>query len=231
MKRLWEIDFLRGLAIVLMVIFNYSFALKYLNIHLLTTGELYWWVFPRFIASMFIFIVGVSIVLSSPKKNYIKYLNRGLKLFFLGILITIATFLYVPQDTIWFGILHFIGLSVILGPLFLKASERVLLLSALVSMLTGYYLNSFTFDFPWLLWLGFIPMGFSTLDYFPFFPWFSLVLVGMFFGRVMYKDKKQFKPKMFRGSSILSFMGRHSLLIYVLHQPILLGLLYVMGIL
>ena len=70
MKRFWEIDFARGLAVVLMVIFNYSFALKFLGIFDLDLGWLYWWLFPRIIVTMFVAIAGLSVYLNhSQTKN------------------------------------------------------------------------------------------------------------------------------------------------------------------
>ncbi len=225
-KRFWEIDFFRGLAIITMIIFNYAFTLSYLGVYRITNLSVFWYIFPRVIASTFIFLAGMSIVVISPKKSYIKYFNRGLKLFFLGILITIATF---QVDTIWFGILHFMGISMMLAPVFLR-KEKMLVPLALSTFIIGWLLSITTFSFPWLLWLGFIPTGFTTIDYFPVFPWFGIILLGMHFGNIFYRNgKRQFK--LTERENIISLIGRHSLLIYVLHQPILLGVLYAAGLL
>jgi len=236
-KRFWEIDFLRGIAIILMVIFNYSFALSYLRIYTLNAGFFYWYIFPRFIAGMFIFISGLSLTLmynqiKNKKENYKKFFLRGLRIFEYGILITVVTFLTFPEAFIIFGILHLIGISIILGSFFLKFKRLNLFLGLLIIAL-GFYLQSFRFDFPWLLWLGFTPENFYTFDYFPILPWFGVTLLGLFFGNLLYENgKRKFKIKDLSNlfiTKFLAFLGRNSLFIYLIHQPILILILLILG--
>ena len=237
MKRLWEVDLLRGIAIILMIIFNYSFALSYLNIYTVNGGTFYWYIFPRIIAGMFISISGLSLTLSyAQTKNKIeshkKISKRGLKIFGFGLLITAVTFVTFPEAFIIFGILHLIGFSIIFGQFFLKFKKMNLLLG-LIIILLGFYLQNFRFDFPWLLWLGFIPRNFYTFDYFPILPWFGVSLLGIFFGNVLYKNgKRNFKIRDFSNSIVvrfISFLGRNSLTIYLVHQPLLILLLLILG--
>lgn len=230
MKRFWEIDYARGLAVALMVLFNYSFALDYFRIYSIADGWIYWWLFPRIIAGIFIFLVGMSLTISySRNKSKSRLAIRGAKIFALGMLATAATWLLFPQETIWFGILHLIGISIILSVIFLKFERLNLFLGILLAAI-GVYLSNFTFDFPWLLWLGFAP-SFSTFDYFPLLPWLGLVLVGMFFGRRLYKNgRTRVKRKPLTGSGVVCFLGRHSLIIYVLHQPVLLLILHALAL-
>jgi len=236
-KRFWEIDFFRGISIILMIIFNYSFALSYLNIYTLNDGFFYWYVFPRLIASMFIFIAGLSLTLmhhqiKKSREIYKKFFLRGLKIFGCGVLITAITYLTFPEAFIIFGILHFIGISIILGSFFLKFKKLNLLLGLLI-IISGFFLQNFRFDFSWLLWLGFIPRNFYTFDYFPILPWFGVTLLGLFFGNLLYKDgKRRFKIKDISDVSVvrfLSFLGRKSLTIYLFHQPLLILLLLILG--
>lgn len=235
-ERLWEVDLLRGIAIILMIIFNWSFALSYLSIYTLNGGSLYWYVFPRFIGGMFIFLAGLSLTLMYNQTNkkgvHKKFFFRGLKIFGYGILIMIITFLTFPEDFVIFGILHFIGISIILGSFFLKYNKLNLVLGLLIIAL-GFYLQSFSFNFPFLLWLGFIPKNFFTFDYWPILPWFGVTLLGIFFGNFLYKNgKRNFKIKDLSRSPIikfLSFLGRKSLTIYLLHQPILIIVLSLMS--
>jgi len=229
--RFWEIDLLRGIAVILMIIFNYSYAIRYLNIYTLSGGFFYWYTFPRIIGGMFIFLAGLSLTLSH-NKSHKKFFLRGLKIFGYGILITIITFFTFPQSFIIFGILHFIGFSVIFGQFFLKFKKLNLFLGLLIFIL-GMYLQNFFFDFPWFVWLGFIPKNFITFDYFPIFPWFGVTLLGIFFGNILYKNgKRSFKIKDFSNVSIvkfLQFLGRNSLIIYLLHQPLLVLFLLILG--
>jgi len=235
MSRLWEVDLLRGIAIILMIIFNYSFALYYLNIFTLGGGFLYWYVFPRFIGGMFIFTAGLSLTLSYVKmRNDIhrKFFSRGLKIFIYGLLITAVTYFTFPEAFIIFGILHFIGASIIIGQFFLKY-KRLNLILGLWLIIIGFYLQDFRFDFSWLLWLGFIPKGFFTFDYWPILPWFGVTLLGIFFGNMLYKKgKRNFKIKDFSNNffvRILTFLGRNSLFIYLIHQPLLIIILLALG--
>ncbi len=234
-QRFWEIDLLRGLAIIKMVIYNYSFALFYLGIYTFREGMS----FPGWAAAVFIFLVGLSLTISysrvknkKPREIYKKYFSRGLKVFGYGILITIITFLTFPEAFIIFGILHLIGVSVILGQFFLNFKKLNLFLGLLIIIL-GFYLKNFRFSFSWLLWLGFIPQYIYTFDYFPILPWFGFALIGIFFGNWLYKDgKRGFKIKDLSNYSIvrfLTFLGRKSLIIYLVHQPILVTLLLILG--
>jgi uncharacterized membrane protein len=234
-ERFWEIDALRGLAITKMVIFNYSFALFYLGIYTFKEGMS----FPGWAAAVFIFLVGLSLTISynrikkKPKKEiYKKFFLRGLKIFGFGILITIITFITFPEAFIIFGILHFIGVSIIIGQFFLRFKKLNFFLGLLIIAL-GFYLQNFRFDFSWLLWLGFAPNNFYTFDYFPILPWFGITLLGIFFGNWLYKNgKRQFKIKDLSNFSIvklLTFLGRKSLIIYLVHQPLLISVLLILG--
>ena len=231
-KRFWEIDFARGLAVVLMVLFNYAFALDYLQIYKITDGWVFWWLFPRIVAGTFIFLAGLSLTISySKNKGWRKHAKRGLKIFGCGLLITFVTLIALPGGAILFGILHLIGISIIFGIFFIRFRKLNLLLGvALIAV--GFYLESFIFGFPWLLWLGFVPQGFYTLDYFPMMPWFGVFLLGIYFGNRFYKNgKTRIKQKPLIGSILFCFLGRHSLLIYLVHQPILIAALHLIGLL
>jgi len=236
-ERFLEIDFFRGIAIILMIIFNYSFALSYLNIYSFNGGFLYWYVFPRIIGGTFIFIAGLSLTLMYNQiKNkgqvHKKFFSRGLRIFGYGILITIITFLTFPQAFVIFGILHFIGISIILGSFFLKFKKLNLFLGLLI-IASGFFLQNFRFDFNWFLWLGFIPNDFYTFDYFPILPWFGVTLIGIFFGNLLYKNgKRNFKVRDISNNyliNFLSFLGRKSLTIYLIHQPLLILILLILG--
>jgi uncharacterized membrane protein len=230
-QRLWEIDALRGFAIINMIIFNYSFALSYLGILDIDLGLSY----AVSIASTFIFLSGISMTLSynRKKKGYHKKFSlRGLKIFGWGLIITIITFLAFPEAFVVFGILHFIGVSIILGQFFLKFKRLNVLLGSVIIAL-GIYLQNFRFDFPWLLWLGFSPPYFYTFDYFPILPWFGVTLLGIFFGNWLYKKgRRNFKIKDLSNFSIvklLTILGRKSLFIYLIHQPVLILILLLLG--
>ncbi len=244
-ERFWEIDFLRGLAVIMMISYHLLFDLSFFGVYPINTSSGFFWYFARITAFMFIFLVGISLHLSysrakmsgryvGEKDLFFKYLKRGLKIFSLGILITLATWIFIRQDFIIFGILHFVGLAIILEYPFMKYKYFNLALG-LVLIVLGFYLSNFTFSFSWLLWLGFIPQSLQTVDYFPLLPWIGVVSMGMFIGTVLYYNYQR-KFKIPDISSLLPvrlfcFLGRHSLLIYFIHQPILIILLYFLGVL
>jgi uncharacterized membrane protein len=243
-KRFWEIDALRGLAIVMMVFFHLVCDLDYFDIWAVDRHSGLWPYFRCVIATMFILLVGVSLTLSSSRakkaqviggKPFTSYLKRGLMTFSLGLLITLVTRLFLRERFVVFGILNFIGVSIVLAYPFLELRFRNLVLGVLLIAL-GMHLWQFTFEFPWLVWLGFKSAQiYQTIDYFPILPWFGLVLIGLFLGNLLYPDYTRkfnlYDLSDFPPIRSLCFLGRHSLIIYLIHQPVLLALLFLFAIL
>jgi len=242
-ERFWEVDSLRGLAIVMMVMFHFVFDLSYFGIYSFNINSGFLWWFARITAFMFIFLVGVSLSLSytrttllnnygTEKKLFLKYLKRGLKIFSYGLLITAATWIFLINGFIVFGILHFIGIAIILEYVVIKRKYLNLFLG-LAFIAAGIYLMTFRFDFYSLLWLGFTPTNFYTVDYFPLLPWLGVVSLGIFLGNTLYENYvRRFKLPDLSNYSIIKlsdFLGRHSLLIYIIHQPVIIILLYLLG--
>lgn len=248
-QRFWEIDFLRGVAVILMITYHFLFDLSFFGIYHFNIFSGMLWYFPRLIAFTFIFLVGISLHLSYTRTQmqglytkeidfFFKYLKRGLWIFFLGLLITLATWIFIRAEFIQFGILHFIGLAIIIQYPLLRYNQRyryLNLVSGLIFITAGLYLTSFTYNFSWLLWLGFIPQYLQTVDYFPLLPWLGVVSLGIFTGGILYKNyQRRFKlPDLSQYLPIKTFcfLGQHSLLIYFIHQPILILLLYLLGVL
>jgi uncharacterized membrane protein len=241
-KRFWEIDFLRGLAIIMMIVFHLLYDLTYFGGCNLNLHSGFWLYFARATATIFIFLVGVSLTISFSrsekiqnlrKKLYLKYLKRGLRIFSWGLIITLMTRIFLREGFVLFGILHLIGISIILAYPFLKLRYWNLLLGIAVISL-GIYLKNFTFGFPWLVWLGFRPDHLYTVDYFPIFPWFGVVLIGIFFGNLLYPDYTRkfnlYDLSNFKFVGLFCLLGRYSLIIYLIHQPVLIVLLYLLGI-
>jgi uncharacterized membrane protein len=238
--RFWEIDFLRGIAIILMIFFHAAYDLKYFRGVGSDYGALFWFFFPRLIAALFILLSGLSLTMSysaarrnlSGRALFMKYLKRGLRIFSWGMCITLITWVFLPSGYVVFGILHFMGLSIILAYPFLGGLYLDLFIGALL-ILSGLFLQGIEYDSPYLLWLGLVPHGFYTIDYFPLLPWFGVFLIGIFLGNAIYPDRarKISLPDLSKNPAVavFSFLGRHSLLIYLLHQPLLMGLMYASG--
>ncbi len=235
--RFWEIDFLRGIAILMMIIFHILFDLVFLDIIKINLYAGLNLLFLYSIGTIFLSLVGISLSLSysrvinnlSKKQIIFKFLKRGLMIFCLGLIITIFTWFYLSRGFIIFGVLHCIGLSIIFSIPFLKF-KFINLLMGIIFVFIGIYLKTMVFNFNWLLWLGFVPNGFYTVDYFPILPWFGVVLIGIFIGKILYTDyKRNFFINDFSNVKFVKlfcFLGRHSLIIYFVHQPVVLSLIY-----
>ncbi len=236
-KRLWEIDFLRGIAIVMMIAFHILYDFNYFGIYKLSLYSGFFLIFASLSASIFILLVGISLTLSysrakkamTKKQLQLKFLKRGLKIFGLGLLITLVSRIYLDEGFIVFGVLHCIGLSIILAYPFLHFRNLNLVIGVIL-VIAGVILKNLTFDFYWLAWLGFIPSQFYSVDYFPLLPWFGVILIGIFLGNSLYPNlKRRFRLKdLYRLKVIrfFCFLGQHSLIIYFIHQPILLTVIH-----
>jgi uncharacterized membrane protein len=239
--RLWELDFIRGLAVVMMVLYHFLYDLDYFGGCPLNVRSGSWLYFAEATAAIFIVLVGASLTLSSSRarkggaseKLFHRFFKRGLKIFSYGLVITLTTYLLIGRGFILFGVLHFIGVSIVLAYPFLRLRTFNLFAGSII-VLIGVYLQGLTFNFPWLIWLGFVPENFYSLDYFPIFPWFGLILIGIYLGNSLYNHgRRSFKLPDLSDSfvvNILGVLGRNSLLVYLVHQPALVAILFFTGV-
>ena len=232
-KRFWEIDVVRTVAVLIMIVFDVLYVLAYLHIQNTgVPGPPYgpWWWIARVNASVFMLLAGVSLTIGQARasKRASSFMLRGLKIFGWGMLITLLTWLIAPYEYVRFGILHFFGIAFILAPFFTRFRYTNLITGAVLLAIGIYLLEQRMFvDFPWLLWL--LPYRFSTLDYWPLVPWFGVFLVGMFVGKALYPEgNRGFHLPDFSHPvvSALTFPGRHPLLMYIAHWPILVGIMF-----
>ena len=231
-NRFWEIDLLRTIAIVMMITFHTLYLLNYFGIHNTGVPASYgfWWWFPRVTGGTFIFAAGVSLTIAYPKAKRISgFMRRGLEIFAWGMGITLITWLISREGYVRFGILHFFGIAFILAPFFLRFRFINLVLGAAL-MAAGIYLQAqgIYVNFPWLFWLGLMPHGFWTWDYWPLLPWFGLFLVGMFCGTMLYpQGNRRFTIPEFTDpvTSALTLPGKHPLVIYLAQWPAIIGAL------
>ena len=142
-----------------------------------------------------------------------------------AVAVSVASYLVFPRSYIWFGVLHAIVLSLILiRPL--AARPRIALVIGIAIIVIGNWVTSAWFDQRALGWLGFMTAKPITEDYVPLFPWMGVMLVGIAAGHAL--NRSEFRPVALfaRWPRVLGWLGRHSLAVYMLHQPILIGLLY-----
>lgn len=239
-ERLWEIDALRGVAILMMVVYHLLWDLASLGGYdiALRSGFWSWWQIVT--ASLFTGLVGLSLTLSYSRERrshptgslWSKYVIRGLTVFTWGLVIGLVTYLTLGAGYyVRFGILHLIGLSIILAYPLLRFRWLNLALGVALTLL-GPAIESLHLTMPALEWLA--PTPGSGVDYAPLIPWFGRVLIGIFLGNTLYPGgQRRFSlPELGHSGLImpLRLLGENSLLIYLLHQPILLATLALLGV-
>lgn len=238
--RFWEVDLLRGVAIVLMVFYHLVFDLDYFAVYDINASSGFWLTVARAAASLFLLLVGLSLTLSYSRARlleqedrfHLRLLKRSVWILSLAMGISIVTYLFIREGFIVFGVLHLIGLSLLLTYPFLRL-QRYNFIFGFLFILLGIYLQTTSVEYPWFLWLGLAPRTFYSVDYFPVFPWIGVILIGMGLGNLLYPGYRRRIPvRDFVGSSLvrsLAFLGRNSLAVYLVHQPVIIVLLLFVG--
>jgi uncharacterized membrane protein len=237
--RFWDVDVVRGVAMIMVALYHLIYDLDNLAGYGIESTSGFWDIFADTSAFMFVFLVGLSLTLSYTRSGsngnlFGKYLRRGLKIFAYGMLVTLV-FWALSFGTVIFGILHLIGLSIILAYPFLKLRFANLFLGLLVIVL-GVYIQAKGFVVGGaagvlLAPLGVVPENLFMPDYRPLLPWFGVALLGVFFGNVVYMAWRKKMPAtgMPAYAAPLAFLGRHTLFVYLAHQPIIIAVLFALG--
>ena len=224
-QRIWELDALRGICILCVVVVHALFDLVYFAGLKLELPA--WYLFiQQYGGVIFIVLSGCCATLGS------RSFRRGLVVFGCGLLITAVTwgmyrFGFAERDVvILFGVLHLIGACMLLYPLFRRLPTALLVPMGAVLVVTGYLMQSVTVEQRFLFPLGLVYPGFTSGDYFPLLPHLGWFLLGVCVGRTLYREKRTLLPGR-AGSSAparaLCWCGRNSLWIYLLHQPLVFG--------
>jgi len=190
-------------------------------------GSAAWTAAQYFFAGLFVILSGISSTLS---RNNVR---RGLKLLAVSLAVSAATFVFDPSSAVYFGILQCLAISMLIyGAAFEKAGPvgcgawglLVFGLGAVLPVLKkGLAVRS-----DWLLPLGIPGSSFSSFDYFPLIPWLGIFLIGSALGKSVYASRRSLLPWLLP-ETFINTAGRHSLLIYIVHQPVIMGVLYVLG--
>lgn len=221
-KRFWELDALRGICLLGMVGIHLLYDL---NISLPLPLQL----LQDWGGCAFLLLSGICVTLGHHP------IRRGLVVLGCGMICTLVTWgMYALELTaagavIWFGVLHCLGVCMLLWPGFHRTSSRTLGVLGCIFILLGFCLKNLLLPAPLLVPLGIRFPGFASADYFPMFPNLGFFLLGAVLGRKLYRNGVSLFPKL-RPNRFLCFCGRHSLVIYLLHQPILCGILLILNV-
>lgn len=242
-RRIIFMDELRGFAVFCMVFYHAFFTMAFL-FNFKAGYELLYFFSPLepFFAGLFIFISGISSQLSHSN------MIRGLKLLGVALLITLVTYIFVPDEIIVFGILHFLSVCMILFALTKPALDKInlyvgIIICILLFVITwplptmgyiglsnelSFHIPSSLYNLNFLFPLGITSSSFQSSDYFPLLPWIFVFLSGTFIGRFAKANKF---PKFTYKSHVpfFAFLGRHALLIYVVHQPVIYGIMWLVS--
>lgn len=241
-QRFIEIDIARGIAVIMMVLYHLLFDLWFFSVYPVEVTSGFWKYFAVATASLFLLLVGISVTISaahaekvlSPRDFYLKFFRRGLTILAVAFAITIVTWWYLGgEGFIIFGILHLIGFSIILAPLFFHRGRKTLIAGALI-IVAGIAMMQVRGP-AYLIPIGIFPESFYSVDYTPLFPWFGVVLAGIFLGEALYPGGLRgfalpkiptFERMVTVPGNVIGFLGRHSLVIYIIHQPVIILLLH-----
>ena len=226
------VDIARGVAIIAMVAYHLCWDLSYFRFIPADVGyDPQWVLIARSILAVFLFLVGIGLVLGHGSGiRWASFWRRWVFVVTGAVAITIATWFAFPQSFVYFGVLHAIALFSLMGLAFVRTPLWLaVIVAAVVIALPFLYSDALFNQKPWS-WLGFWQIPPPTNDLVPVFPWFGTVLLGIIAARLVLASPMA--PRLAaiaptgRLPQLLATLGRWSLLIYLLHQPILLGLVY-----
>lgn len=233
MKRYFFPDFLRGVAVTGMVVFHFFYIVDFLGWLRLELYDGWWLVLARGVQFLFLGLVGFLIAMSygkGPEGFYRRQWRRLLKIGLAALTVSLVTYFFINHVYVRQGVLHFIFLaSVVILPFVGKRWWLVAI--AVLGLVGGEVVQRVDFSFPFIAYvLGFENVGVPSVDYFPLFPWITVVSVGALLGNIGLPYLGRIESFMAGvGSSAigrgLQFIGRNALLIYLTHVPLIILIL------
>lgn len=236
--RLWEVDAARGLAVVAMIGYHLVFDLAAFGDLDVAPQAGLLAVVADGIAALFVLLTGVSAALAAarptpPGVHRRRTLHRAATILAAGVVVSVATWLVDPVGFVRFGILQLIGVSIVLALPF-GGRPRLALVVGAVLLAGGPVALAVRVDTPWLIPFGLRPPDLWMLDYRPLVPWFGVVLIGIALGWALYgrRGGRSLAPTEGRSppARVLAWLGRHSLAVYLVHQPVMLTILSLLGL-
>lgn len=225
-RRIWELDAFRGICIIGVMIVHFVYDLVDLYKIIDWQYPEWFWFLKQWGGIVFLLLSGICVTLGKQP------VRRGLIVFGAGLVISLVTwgmyaFLNFGKGIIiYFGVLHCLGVCMMLWPLVRKLPWWALLPIGLGLAGLGLHFQTLNVESPYLFPLGLITRQFASSDFFPLLPHLGFFLLGTVLGKTLYRKKESLLPKL-DGKPVIGFFqwcGRQSLWIYLLHQPILNGI-------
>ena len=229
-KRIVLIDAIRGIAIIGVVLFHIVWDLEFTGFISGYAFHPIWLAFGWTLAGTFMTLVGVNLALAHSKSiNVSAFMKRWFVIALAAAIITVVTYFAFPQSFIFFGILHSIAAGSLIGLALLRLPVAIVLIVGVMVSILPFYVSSPYFNTRWLAWIGFSSMPPLSNDFVPIFPWVGLTLIGMAGAKVLVSQGwiNHFSRLSTNGkiAHMLVWLGRRSLIIYLVHQPILLAII------
>ncbi|WP_298962532.1 heparan-alpha-glucosaminide N-acetyltransferase [uncultured Roseibium sp.] len=231
-KRLAVLDLARGLAVVAMAIYHFSWDLSWFAfVDWPVSQGTGWRVFAASIAGSFLFLAGVSLDLAhNDGIRWRPFWRRFAMIAAAAAAVSLVTYFTFGDSFVRFGILHSIALASLIALPFARAPLALSAAASIVFLTLPFWAKSQILDGPLWLWTGLGTVGYPSVDYVPMAPWAGVTLAGLAVSRTFRNLKLWTRLSAFRlrsaSASFIRAMGRHSLAIYLLHQPVLYGLVW-----
>ena len=229
-ERIILIDAIRGIAITGVVLFHIVWDLEFTGF---ISGYAYhpiWLAFGWILAGTFMTLVGVNLALAhSESINIGAFMKRWFVIALAAALITVVTYFAFPESFIFFGVLHSIAAGSLIGLVLMRLPVTIVLIVGVMVCTLPFYVSTPYFNTRWLAWIGFSSMPPLSNDFVPIFPWVGLTLIGMAGAKVVVARRwiDHFSKLSTSGkiAQMLVWLGRRSLIIYLVHQPVLLAII------
>jgi uncharacterized membrane protein len=226
--RIVAIDALRGVAIVAMIAYHFAFDLRFFGITHADFEHASSWLAARgTILTTFLALVGISLALADAGgSGFPRHARRVARIAGCAILVSAASFAMFPRSFIYFGVLHCIAVvSILAWPL--RGRPVVSTLAGIAIVVAGNTVANAQFDARALSWIGLMTHKPSTEDYVPLLPWAGVVLIGIGAGHQLRSAGFAPVAALAHAPRWLAFLGRHGLAVYMVHQPVMIGALWV----